>query len=152
MDNNENSHLGYRSQSSLHMTPDGKGSKWARWDQLACPTRLTAAWVRGRHSSLGWKNTPNNTRWEWTMIKQKHAIPTEAWRYIWRYLFFIFFFLGESSSDPFLALPRGPRFSRSPRVSASVANSNIQLQFCWMFMNVSPLPHLLFGALPSVLS
>lgn len=36
------------------------------------------------------------------------------------HLFFIFFFLGDSSSEPFLPLPLDPRFSLSPRVSPSV--------------------------------
>ena len=36
------------------------------------------------------------------------------------YLFFIFFFLGESSSEAFLALPLDARFSLSPRDSPSV--------------------------------
>lgn len=36
------------------------------------------------------------------------------------YLFFIFFFLGDSSSEPFLPLPLDPRFSLSPLESPSV--------------------------------
>lgn len=49
----ENLRLGYRIQSSLRMTPGGTGSMWARWDRLACPRRLTAAWAGERRSSLG---------------------------------------------------------------------------------------------------
>lgn len=38
---------------------------------------------------------------------------------------FIFFFLGESSSEPFLPLPLDPRFSRGPLESPSVFNIHI---------------------------
>lgn len=44
------------------------------------------------------------------------------------YLFFIFFFLGESSSEPFLPLPLEPRFSLSPRDSPSVEKLYIDLK------------------------
>lgn len=41
------------------------------------------------------------------------------------YLFFFIFFRGESSSEPFLPLPRDPRFSRSPLDSASALNIHV---------------------------
>lgn len=43
-----------------------------------------------------------------------------------QYLFFIFFFLGESSSEPFLPLPLEPRFSLTARDSLSVENINMK--------------------------
>lgn len=60
--------------------------------------------LRGRHKRINTSKT-----WEgWCGISA------------WRYLVFIFFFLGESSSEPFLPLPLEPRFSLSPRDSPSV--------------------------------
>lgn len=53
-------------------------------------------------NNLEWKNTCN-TNLGFMVSKVKQA-----------YLFLIFFFRGESSSDPFLPLPRGPLFSLSP--------------------------------------
>lgn len=42
-----------------------------------------------------------------------------------QYLFLIFFFLGESSSEPFLPLPLEPLFSLTARGSPSIENINM---------------------------
>lgn len=76
-----------------------------------------------------------NTKGFSGLIKIHLSMPSSkplAWRNHQKYLFLIFFFLGESSSEPFLPLPLDPRFSLSPRDSPSVENIYIY----WMCINL----------------
>lgn len=157
------------------MRPGGKGSRWVRWDQLACPKRLTAASATERHSDLGCKSNTTQEHQQ-ALLKRRHmklkcvVYIVESFKYVhvtWyhphqpkTYLFFIFFFLGESSSEPFLPLPLEPRFSLMPRDSPSVENiKNIPMHISppcsfYLFFTIEAFQRLriLFTPLPSALS